>query len=90
MWSWTDRRCRYFLKQRGLPACLEVAERIDGLSRIGVELTKKMHWAGLESSSYKGHMSTEMTTQLYVRLTTANFEEAIKARSEGRPPDFQD
>jgi enoyl-CoA hydratase len=73
-----------------LPACLEMAERIDGLSRIGVELTKKMHWAGLESSSYKGHMSTEMTTQLYVRLTTANLEEAIKARSEGRPPDFQD
>jgi enoyl-CoA hydratase len=73
-----------------LPACLEVAERIAGLSRIGIELTKKMAWAGLESSSFRGHMSNEMNAQLYVRLTTANFEEAIKARSEDRAPDFQD
>jgi len=73
-----------------LPACLEVADRIAGLSRIGIELTKKMAWAGLESSSFRSHMSNEMNAQLYVRLTTANFEEAIKARAEGRTPDFQD
>ena len=73
-----------------LTTCYEVADRIGGLSRIGVELTKRMHWAGLESSSFKGHMSNEMTHQLYVRLTTTNFEEAIKARNEGRDPEFRD
>lgn len=73
-----------------MAACTEVADRIADLSRIGIELTKKMALAGLESSSLKGHMANEMTSQLYVRLTTANFEEAVKARNEGRPPDFQD
>lgn len=73
-----------------LPTCFEMADRIASLSRIGVELTKKMSWAGLESSSFRGHMTNEMNAQLYVRLTTENFEEAIRARQQGRPPVFAD
>jgi enoyl-CoA hydratase len=32
----------------------------------------------------------ESQTQLFVRLTTQNFEEAVRARKEGRPPNFED
>jgi len=35
-------------------------------------------------------MDHEGHTQLYVRMTTKNFDEAIKARSEGRPPVYRD
>lgn len=76
--------------ERLLPTCFAIADRISSLSRIGVELTKKMMWAGLESSSFRTHMTNEMNAQLYVRLTTENFEEAIRARAEGRPPVFRD
>jgi enoyl-CoA hydratase len=32
----------------------------------------------------------ETHTQLFVRLTTKNFEEAVRARREERPPQFED
>jgi enoyl-CoA hydratase len=35
-------------------------------------------------------MGQEGLAQLYVRPTTQNFEEAIRARKEHRPPDFKD
>ena len=35
-------------------------------------------------------MDHEAHAQLYVRLTTENFEEAIRARKERRPPVFRD
>jgi enoyl-CoA hydratase len=35
-------------------------------------------------------MDAEGTAQLFVRITTRNFEEAVKARKEGRPPRFAD
>ena len=35
-------------------------------------------------------MDHEGTTQLYVRLTTENFEEAVRARRERRDPYFRD
>jgi hypothetical protein len=31
-----------------------------------------------------------MTAQLYVRLTTDNWDEAVAARAEGRAPVFRD
>ena len=40
-------------------------------------------WAGLEASSLHSHMRHEMTSQLYVRLTTNNWDEAMAARAEG-------
>jgi enoyl-CoA hydratase len=73
-----------------LDVAYELAERIIGFSRVGVELTKRMLWSSLEATSLQGHMDHEGTTQLYVRLTTENFEEAVRARRERRAPDFRD
>ncbi len=73
-----------------LPHCYEIAERIIGMSRAGIELTKAMAWAGLEATSFHTHMSHEMNAQLFVRMTTQNFEEAIRARREQRTPHFTD
>ena len=49
-----------------------------------------MLWSSLDASSLHAHMDHEGIAQLYVRLTTQNFEEAIRARREGRPPVFLD
>ncbi len=73
-----------------LDACYTIAERIVGYSRIGVELTKRMLWSSLDAGSLRSHMDHEGTAQLYVRLTTQNFQEAIVARKEQRPAVFRD
>jgi enoyl-CoA hydratase len=73
-----------------LETCYETAARIAAWSRPGVELTKRMLWNGLDASSLESHMDAEGTAQLFVRVTTRNFEEAVKARREGRPPVFED
>ena len=73
-----------------LESCYTLAERIIGYSRVGVELTKQMLWAGLDAGSLHAHMSHEGHAQLYVRLSTENFEEAVLARKEGRRPVFRD
>ena len=73
-----------------LGACYELAERIAGFSRPGTELTKRMLWSALDAASLEAHMGQEGLAQLFVRLTTHNFEEAVKARRENRPPDFRD
>src|SRR4051794_1343695 len=73
-----------------LDACYDVAERIIGFSRVGVELTKRMLWSSLDASSMSAHMDHEGVAQLYVRLTTDNFEEAIRARKAGRAPTYRD
>jgi enoyl-CoA hydratase len=73
-----------------LPACIELATTICGYSRIGVQLTKKTLWAGLETNSLEAAIHHENRSQLHVRLTTKNFEEAIRARKEKRSPEFRD
>src|SRR5690242_1969265 len=73
-----------------LDECYAVAEKMIGYSRVGVEITKKMLWSSLDASSMHAHMDHEGIAQLYVRLTTQNFEEAIRARREKRAPDFRD
>jgi len=73
-----------------LPAALDLAERINGWSRQGVALTKRIMWAGLETGSLEAAIELESHTQLFVRMTTRNFEEAVAARQEGRKPDFRD
>ncbi|HXW33169.1 MAG TPA: enoyl-CoA hydratase [Acidimicrobiales bacterium] len=73
-----------------LTACYETAERIIGWSRVGVELTKRMLWSSLDAASLQAHMDHEGTSQLFVRVTTQNFEEATRARREGRAPIFAD
>ena len=44
----------------------------------------------LDASSLETHMDAEGTAQLFVRITTQNFEEAVRARREKRPPVFKD
>ncbi|MEH6606624.1 MAG: enoyl-CoA hydratase [Pseudomonadales bacterium] len=73
-----------------LDTCFTMAERMVGYSQLGVEITKQMLWAGLEAGSMHSHMNHEGHAQLFVRMTTKNFEEAIRARRENRPADFQD
>ena len=73
-----------------LEASYELAERIIGLSRVGIELTKRLLWSSLDASSLHAHMDHEGVAQLYVRLTTENFEEAVRARREKRAPVFRD
>jgi len=43
-----------------LERCYEIGARIAALSWPGIELTKRMLWAGLEASSYAAHMCSEM------------------------------
>ncbi|HEV2368565.1 MAG TPA: enoyl-CoA hydratase-related protein, partial [Acidimicrobiales bacterium] len=73
-----------------LETCYEVGQRIMGYSRPGVEISKRMLWSSLDASSLTAHMDHEGHGQLYVRLTTQNFEEAIRARKERRTPEFRD
>jgi enoyl-CoA hydratase len=73
-----------------LDTCYELAERIIGFSRVGIECTKRLLWASLDAGSLSSHIDHEGHAQLYVRLTTENFEEAIRARREKRPPVFND
>ena len=73
-----------------LETCYDMAERIAAFSRPGVELTKRTLWSGLDAASLEGHMQAEGLGQLFVRLLTGNFEEAVAARAEQRPPMFTD
>jgi enoyl-CoA hydratase len=73
-----------------LEECYAVAERMIGFSRVGVEVTKRMLWSSLDASSLQAHMDHEGISQLYVRLTTQNFQEAIRARKEKRAPIYRD
>jgi enoyl-CoA hydratase len=73
-----------------LEACFQMAERMRSYSRPGIELTKRTLWSGLDAASLEGHMQAEGLGQLFVRLLTANFEEAVAARAEKRPPTFTD
>jgi enoyl-CoA hydratase len=73
-----------------LDTCFELAEQINAYSRVGVALTKQVLWSALEVGSLEAAINLENRTQLHVRLTTKNFEEAILARREGRAPVFLD
>ena len=73
-----------------MDACFDLAERIVGYSQIGVELSKQLLWSSLNAGSLHAHMNHEGHAQLFVRMTTKNFEEAIAARQEKRKPKFVD
>ncbi len=73
-----------------LDKCYEAAEGIIGFSHIGVELTKQLLWASLDADSLHSQMNHEGHAQLYVRMTTGNFEEKIAAWKEGRTPVYTD
>lgn len=73
-----------------LDYCYDMADRIAAFSRPGIELTKRTLWTGLDASSLEGHMQAEGLGQLFIRLLTDNFEEAVAARAQGRPAVFRD
>ena len=73
-----------------LEVCYKMAERIAAFSRPGVELTKRTLWSGLDAASLEGHMQAEGLGQLFVRLLTGPFYEAVAARAEKRAPVFTD
>jgi enoyl-CoA hydratase len=73
-----------------LEVCYQMAEGIAAFSRPGTELTKRTLWTGMDAASLEGHMQAEGLGQLFVRLLTANFEEAVAARAERRDPVFTD
>lgn len=73
-----------------LEECFDLAGRMTKFSRPGIELTKRTLWSGLDASSLEAHMHAEGLGQLLVRLLTDNFEEATKARKEGREAVFRD
>jgi enoyl-CoA hydratase len=69
---------------------VELGQGIAGFSQPDVELTKRTLVSGLDASSLEGHMQAEGLGQLYLRILTDNFEEATRARQEGRSPRFRD
>lgn len=73
-----------------LDVCFDMAEQIASFSRPGIELTKRTLWSGLDATSLEGHMQAEGLGQLYIRLLTGNFEEAVAARAQKRAPVFTD
>ncbi len=73
-----------------IATAVEMASGIAAFSRPGVELTKRTLWSGLDAGSLEAHMQAEGLGQLFVRLLTANFEEAVAARAENRPAVFTD
>ncbi len=70
--------------------CIATADMILRHSHLGVEMSKKMLTSSIDAGSLHGHMHHEGISQLFVRMTTENFQEAIKARKEKRLPDFKD
>ena len=81
---------RHVPAEQLLSTCYGIAARIASFSRPGTELTKRTLWTGLDAGTLEGHMQAEGLGQLYVRLLTANFEEAVAARAEKRVPVFTD
>ncbi|WP_372736424.1 enoyl-CoA hydratase [Nocardioides sp.] len=71
-------------------AAVEMGKRIATFSQPGIELTKKSLHAGTAATSLDTYLPSEGMGQLYLRLLTGNFEEAILARHEGRPAKFTD
>jgi enoyl-CoA hydratase len=73
-----------------LERCYELADGIIAFSQIGVELTKQLLWASFDAGGLHAHMNHEGNAQLYVRMTTGNFDEKIAAWKEGRTPVYTD
>lgn len=73
-----------------LERALEMAAEIDELSTHGISMTKRVLWSSPECGSLAAAIDLEDRNQMLVRMTTQNFEESMKARSEGRKPVFED
>ena len=69
---------------------IAIGERITAFSQPGIEMTKRSLHAGISAGSLESYMPMEGIGQLYLRLLTDNFEEAVQARAEGRDAVFRD
>ena len=73
-----------------LEECYAIAERINGFSQLGVELTqadavgRHRRVEPAHAHEPRGH------AQLFVRMTTKNFERRSLAWKEGRTPVYTD
>ena len=67
-----------------------IGEQITAFSQPGIEMTKRSLHAGISAGSLESYMPMEGIGQLYLRMLTDNFEEAVQARSEGRSAVFRD
>jgi enoyl-CoA hydratase len=72
-----------------LPAATETAERMCDFSPYGLQMTKRVCWANLESTSLIAAIDLEDRSQLLLG-NTDNLVECIKARKEGRKPVYED
>ena len=66
-----------------------VMDRPERMNSMSFELVAPLHEAFAEVAQDNDTWCVSHT-QLFVRLTTQNFEEAERARKEGRKPDFKD
>jgi enoyl-CoA hydratase len=73
-----------------LDQAVAIGEQITAFSQPGIEMTKRSLHAGISAGSLESYMPMEGIGQLYLRLLTDNFEEAVQARAEGRPAVFRD
>ena len=71
-------------------AAIAIGQRIASFSQPGIEMTKRSLHAGISAGSLESYMPVEGIGQLYLRLLTDNFEEAVQARAEGRDAVFRD
>jgi len=67
-----------------------IGEQITAFSQPGIEMTKRSLHAGISAGSLESYMPMEGIGQLYLRMLTDNFEEAVQARAEGRAAVFRD
>lgn len=66
---------------------METAELIAANSPFGVWMTKEVMWSSLEVGSLQAGLDLENRTQV-LAIMTGDFEEAIRAFQEKRPPRF--
>jgi len=76
--------------ERLFDVAIALAEQICAHSPHGVAMTKRVLWSNLETGSLHAAMDLEARNQLLVRMTTNNLDEAIRARREGRKPNYLD
>ena len=72
-----------------LPVALDAAERMCEFSAFGLQMTKKVCWANLETASLVAAVDLEDRNQLLLG-NTENLVECIRARREKRKPVYTD
>jgi enoyl-CoA hydratase/carnithine racemase len=74
--------------RRATAAALDLAEELCALSPFGVVMTKEVMWANLAAPSLEVAVHLENRTQI-LAARSGDFEEAVRAFAEKRPPDFR-